>query len=69
MKIDDVKLKLSHNQNKRIFFLYCGIFILEVSFLQVMLKMKSRHVAGTITKKKKSKFLLCFLSFFLLLMM
>lgn len=23
--------------------------------LQVMLKMKSRHVAGTITKKKKSK--------------
>jgi hypothetical protein len=23
--------------------------------LQVMVKMKSRHVAGTITKKKKSK--------------
>ena len=36
-------------------------------FVQVMLKMKSRHVAGTITKKKKSKgfFGSCFLKQFL----
>lgn len=34
-----------------IFFFYIG---------QVMLKMKSRHVAGTVTKKKKSKSHCCF---------
>lgn len=32
-----------------------SFFRLELLFVQVMLKMKSRHVAGTITKKKKSE--------------
>ena len=37
-------------------FSFCSLFFrLELLFVQVMLKMKSRHVAGTITKKKKSE--------------
>lgn len=34
----------------------CCSYLKLMLLLQVMLKMKSRHVAGTITKKKKSEF-------------
>lgn len=56
--LKEVEEKLrSYDEFAFLFFFCCAIFRWNgFLFVQVILKMKSRHVAGTITKKKKSKF-------------